>query len=145
MLLARNAFAVSAALALVAVSAVLSVGPALAQQSSTIRLETRNWQGARVSIEQGVRVWRPLPPTRLVVVNPGGRTPVALNVTDIRQQSTNTNYNHNYNYDGAPWVAGGSYGFGGYGRPYYGNQFGRAPGRPYIARGPIPFGFGGKR
>ena len=46
-------------------------------QSSTIRIEPRPVYGATVTIEEGVRVFRPLPPDKYVIVNPNG-TPVNL-------------------------------------------------------------------
>lgn len=67
---------------LAAASAVVAV-PALAGGSHTTRIETRPVYGATVTIEQGVRVFRPLPPTQHVVVNPGGVTPLYLNQTDV--------------------------------------------------------------
>jgi len=85
-------------------------------QSSTTRIEPRPFYGATVTIEEGVRVFRPLPPTRHVIVNPNGRTPLALsfNETKVVEHSIN----HNYHYtdgSGAP-----VYGVGGY-PLYYGN------------------------
>ena len=54
--------------------------PALAQ--STTRIETRPFYGATVTVERGVRVFRPLPPHDRVIINPGGQTPLSLNVGD---------------------------------------------------------------
>ena len=54
--------------------------PALAQ--STTRIETRPVYGATVTVERGVRVFRPLPPHDRVIINPGGRTPLSLDVID---------------------------------------------------------------
>ena len=62
-------------LATVAVVALLTTGSVHAQSTaSTIRIEPRPYYGATVTLEQGVRVWRPLPPVKQVIVNPGGRT-----------------------------------------------------------------------
>lgn len=93
--------------------------PAAAQEAFTTRIEPRPFYGATVTIESGVRVFRPLPTTRQVIINPGGQTPLSLGYNDTRviEQSTSTNYNYN-SYDGARGTAGG---FGG--RFYGGNAF----------------------
>lgn len=64
-------------------AAVLPASEASAQ-SSTIRVEPRPYYGAVVTVEQGVRVWRPLPPTSHMIINPTG-SPVHVNVTDVRE------------------------------------------------------------
>ncbi len=46
--------------------------PASAGDSFTTRIEPRAFYGASVTIEEGVRVFRPLPPQRQVIINPGG-------------------------------------------------------------------------
>lgn len=63
-----------------AVLGVLVAAPALADgtQSSTIRIEPRPYYGAVVTIESGVRVFRPLPPTRHMIINPNNATPLAI-------------------------------------------------------------------
>jgi hypothetical protein len=48
----------------------------------TTRIEESNAYGATVTVEEGVRVFRPLPADRHVIVNPGGRTPLSLNYYD---------------------------------------------------------------
>lgn len=64
----------------------------LAADGSTVRIEPRPVYGATVTIEEGVRVYRPLPPERYVVVNPGGATPLNLSIEEKRviQRSTST-------------------------------------------------------
>lgn len=52
----------------------------LAEEAHTTRIETRPYYGAVVTIEQGVRVWRPVPPTTHLIVNPDGATPLELDV-----------------------------------------------------------------
>ena len=54
--------------------------PALAE-SYTTRIEPRPFYGATVTIEAGVRVFRPLPPHDRVIINPNA-TPLTLNVGD---------------------------------------------------------------
>ena len=67
-------------LPLAAVAAAL-IGPAQAQTAHTTRIETRPIYGAIVTIEHGVRVWRPVPPTRHLIVNPD-KVPLVLSVGD---------------------------------------------------------------
>jgi hypothetical protein len=55
--------------------------PALAQ--STTRVEPRPFYGATVTMEAGVRVFRPLPPHDRVIINPNNATPLTLNIGDV--------------------------------------------------------------
>jgi hypothetical protein len=48
--------------------------------SYTTRIEPRPFYGATVTIEEGVRVFRPLPPHDRVIINPGNATPIHLGV-----------------------------------------------------------------
>jgi hypothetical protein len=65
-------------LPLAAVAAAL-VAPAHAENAYTTRIETRPVYGATVTIEHGVRVYRPVPPTDRLIVNPD-RAPLVLSV-----------------------------------------------------------------
>ncbi|MEQ1711841.1 MAG: hypothetical protein ABL908_10615 [Hyphomicrobium sp.] len=100
-----------------ATAAAVSALPATAGEAYTTRIEPRGFYGATISIEQGVRVFRPLPPVRHVIVNPGGVTPLNLSYSDVRVDERRTNYNYNYNDGGAASHGGGGYGIGG---GYYG-------------------------
>ncbi len=51
---------------------------AAAAAASLTRIETRPFYGATVTIEEGVRVFRPLPPHRQIIINPDGKTPLNL-------------------------------------------------------------------
>jgi hypothetical protein len=62
-------------------------------QSSTIRIEPRPVYGATVSLEEGVRVYRPLPPERYVIVNPNG-TPVNIGISEKRVINTTRSTSH---------------------------------------------------
>ena len=53
---------------------------ASAEQSYTTRIEPRHVYGAVITIEAGVRVFRPLPPHDRVIINPGNATPLYLGV-----------------------------------------------------------------
>lgn len=63
---------------------------ALAGDATTTRIETRPFYGATVTLEEGVRVFRPLPPHSNVIINPHGATPLSLGI----EQSSVT-HNHN--------------------------------------------------
>jgi hypothetical protein len=62
-----------------ALAASIVTSAALADAVTT-RIETRPYYGAIVTIEQGVRVWRALPPHDRIIINPEGRTPVTVGV-----------------------------------------------------------------
>ncbi len=115
--------------------------PAAAGEAFTTRIETQNFHGATITIEEGVRVFRPLPSVRHVVVNPGGVTPLNLSYTDVRVDERRTSYNYNYS-DSAP-AYGGYYGLGG---TYYGG-FGSGFGKGFHGsrRSPAKFSDGGIR
>jgi hypothetical protein len=66
-----------AAAAAVGLPLVLAA-PALAIDSYTTRIEPRAVYGATVTIEEGVRVYRPIPSEQHVIINPGGTTPLSL-------------------------------------------------------------------
>ena len=82
----RNAFVLALA------AATLAPAAALAQSPTTTRIETRPFYGATVTLEEGVRVFRPLPPHQRVIINPGGATPLSLGFEEKRSVS------HNYHY-----------------------------------------------
>lgn len=86
-------------------ASLLPLTPAIAQ-SSTIRVEPRPYYGAVVTLEQGVRVWRPLPPTSHMIINPTG-APVHVNVTDVRETINHSQPVNNYA-GTAPYMAGGN-------------------------------------
>jgi hypothetical protein len=57
----------------------LASAPASAE-SYTTRIEPRPFYGATVTMEAGVRVFRPLPRHDRVIINPGNATPVYIDV-----------------------------------------------------------------
>src|SRR5262245_55291654 len=72
---------------------ILLATPALAEsEASTVRIDPRAYYGAVVTLEQGVRVWRPLPPTRHMIINPDDPTPLNLSLADVRETITSNNY-----------------------------------------------------
>lgn len=68
-------------LVLAATSASAIAAPALASDSVTTRVETRPYYGAVVTVEHGVRVYRPLPHHDRVIINPSNN-PIYLGIND---------------------------------------------------------------
>jgi hypothetical protein len=77
-------------------SLAASTLPALAEPVTT-RIETRPFYGATVTLEEGVRVFRPLPSHDRVIINPGGKTPLNLSFAETRE--THYSESRNYFYD----------------------------------------------
>ena len=75
----------SAVIILAGVGLVSANLPATAQ--STTRIETRPFYGATVTVEEGVRVFRPLPPHNCVIINPDGKAAVSLNLNQAHIDS----------------------------------------------------------
>jgi hypothetical protein len=76
-----------------------------AQQASTTRIEPRPVYGAIITIEEGVRVFRPLPPERHVIINPGGSTPLNLSFNETRIQHESravSHHSHTHRYPHSP-------------------------------------------
>lgn len=111
-----------------ATTAMVLSGPLSAAE--TVRIETRPFYGATVTLEEGVRVFRPLPADKRVIINPGGRTPLSLNFLDAKSESHNYSTNeHNYHHGGAAH-GDDSEGFAGAGYPRYGASRLRGGHRP---------------
>jgi hypothetical protein len=64
--------------------AAFAVSHQNAAAQGTVRIEPRPFYGAVVTLEEGVRVFRPLPPDRYVIINPGNRTPLSISINDTR-------------------------------------------------------------
>ena len=130
-------------LLVLALAVPAAFGPAMAQEASTVRIEPRPFYGATVTLEEGVRVFRPLPPHRQVIINPGSRTPLSLAIADERITSTNNNYNYSSDQPAVvpPGAIEDGFGFSdGFGRHHrrfrhHGRQFHRhhhhVPGTPH--------------
>ena len=133
-------------LCLVAGGCVLALAGAAAAESYTTRIEPRPFYGSVTTLEHGVRVIRPLPPERQVIINPNG-TPLSLGFNESRvyEYSSSTNYNYNSGaaldgagiYNSPLWGGGGWWGKGrrGFnnGRPNHGmggGHHGRGGGIP---------------
>jgi hypothetical protein len=104
--------------------ALTSFASSASAEAFTTRIEPRPFYGATVTLEEGVRVIRPLPPERQVIINPGNATPLSLgfNETNVYEQRTVRNYNYNEGnasssgssgYNGRYGFYGPSYGYGG--------------------------------
>ena len=76
------------ALAVIIGATVATAGPA-ASDTVTTRIETRPFYGAVVTLEEGVRVFRPLPRHDRIIINPGGQTPLSLSYSESRNYSFN--------------------------------------------------------
>lgn len=89
-------------------------------EAFTTRIEPRPFYGATVTLEEGVRVIRPLPPERQVIINPGNATPLSLgfNETNVYEQRSIRNYNYN---EGGTSSSSTSSNYGRYG--FYGPSF----------------------
>lgn len=57
--------------------AMFGATPATAYDGGLVRIEPRPYYGAVVTVEQGVRVYRPLPTQNLMIINPN-KTPVNI-------------------------------------------------------------------
>ena len=74
-----------------AAGAVAVMATPAAADAVTTRIETRPFYGATVTLEEGVRVFRPLPRHDRVIINPGGQTPLSLGMpSPTTTHSTNT-------------------------------------------------------
>ncbi len=75
----------SLALAVTVVGGALAFGSLpVSAEPVTTRIEPRPFYGATVTLEEGVRVFRPLPRHDRVIINPGNATPITIDVGDAR-------------------------------------------------------------
>lgn len=70
-----------------------AMASAHAGDAKTIRIEPRAFYGATVSLESGVRVFRPLPAASHVIINPN-RTPLHISIKDVTKRVTSTSHHH---------------------------------------------------
>ena len=93
---------------LMAAGALFVIGAAVAQADtpSTTRIETRPFYGATVTLEEGVRVFRPLPPHDRIIINPNGRTPLNLSYEEHKSVSHNYHQGAGNDPSGAAAYAG---------------------------------------
>ena len=130
--------------AAVLVAGITAAAPAFAQwhdKGYTTRIETRPYYGATVTVEHGVRVFRGLPPTRHMIINPHGQTPLNLGIQDTRILEKSESHNHYYDHssDAAPVYGGVGYGYVGRdfrrgGKRFRGKRLGRIDGHPRRAK-----------
>jgi len=90
-------------------SFLLLAGVSAASAASLTRIETRPFYGATVTIEEGVRVFRPLPSHRHIIINPDGKTPLNLTIED--RNVTINQYQHIVDGTDGGVVYGGGAGF----------------------------------
>ncbi len=84
-------------LSLSALSLSLLASAASAQDTSTTRIIHGDVSGAMVTIEGGVRVFRPLPPTHRVIINPDGATPLSLSLNETHVYEQRYHESRSYN------------------------------------------------
>jgi hypothetical protein len=77
-------FRILTGLSAVAMAFGLLASSAVADDARTIRIEPRPFYGATVSVEAGVRVFRPLPITKEMIID-SGRQPIQLSITEERK------------------------------------------------------------
>lgn len=94
-------FKTSAVLTLSAAAFAVAASSAVSAEAYTTRIEPRPFYGAVVTLEEGVRVIRPLPPERHVIINPGNATPLSLGFNETNVYENRTIRNYNYNEGGA--------------------------------------------
>lgn len=83
-------------LLILAAAAAVPIEVVLGQEAHTTRIEPRPYYGAVVTVEHGVRVTRPIPPDRHLIINPGGATPLILSadgeaIVEQRAAASSTN------------------------------------------------------
>jgi len=129
------------AMGLIAMAAALIAltETASADDSFTTRIEARPVYGAVTTIEHGVRVIRPLPPVRHVIINPN-RTPLSLEYSDTRIYQ----YGAGGGYGNAVRGYAGAYNEDGpiYSYPSFGRRYWRSGHRGFGHRGPGHHGRG---
>lgn len=113
-------FRVIIGLALAASATLAAAGTAQASDAKTIRIEPRAFYGATISLESGVRVYRPLPPTSRMIVNPN-QTPLNLSITEETRTVNKTVRHYGTTgqaggHDGSAYYGGGFVGSGHKGR-----------------------------
>lgn len=91
-------------------AALLIPAAGAADAASLTRIETRPFYGAIVTEEEGVRVYRPLPPHRHIIINPEGRTPLNLTIEDRNVSVQHYHYGAVGDVDGTGGYIGG-YGY----------------------------------
>ena len=102
-------------LPLIAAAAFAALGAtaAAAYDDGLVRIEPRPYYGAVVTVEQGVRVYRPLPTQSLMIINPN-RTPINLSFSrSIEQRAADGGGNAGSDGDSGQRY-GGSSGLGGF-------------------------------
>lgn len=112
-------FRVAAAAVLCLLGSLALTTSAFAGDARVTRIEPRPFYGATVTLEAGVRVFRPLPPHKHIIINPGHRTPLNVTIKDVTEKRTiKGEINHNY-YDRSGGYVGGyasSFPYGGFAR-----------------------------
>jgi hypothetical protein len=78
------------------VTLAVSAAPAVAQK--TTRITHDGYYSYTITVENGLRVWRPLTASDRVIVNPDGKTPLKLTFSEHRHKVISRHY-HTHRYD----------------------------------------------
>jgi hypothetical protein len=89
-----------------AATIVLSTAAARAK-ARTVRIEPRPFYGATVTLEEGVREFKPLPPHDRVIINPGSKTPLSLGICASNSYNANYSYKCDEGFSAVPDFGGG--------------------------------------
>ena len=89
----------TAVLLIAAGGVVFGAASAGAESSSVTRIESRPFYGAVVTIEEGVRVFRPLPAHKRIIINPEHRTPLNLTIEERSGKKAAQRVTNNVNVD----------------------------------------------
>lgn len=101
-------------ISLAAILAGAALAPEVSAGAVTTRIEPRPYYGAVVTIEQGVRVWRPLPPTDRVIINPGNKAKITFNFNSGHGGGGAADHDGSTDAPPAPVAHGYGGGYGGY-------------------------------
>jgi len=133
---------ISGAASVLAAVVFLSIGHASAGEGKTVRIETRAFYGATISLESGVRVFRPLPAPTHMIINPD-KTPINLTLKDEKNV-------YNIERGDAGYIVPGYGGYGGgggglpFGRGFHDGKFKGRVGTFSGKRGGLNRGRGGR-
>jgi|GEM_PF-5385779 len=96
----------SVSFGLVSFAALIAASSGAMAESFTTRIEPQPYQGATVTIEHNVRVYRPLPAIKHVIINPN-QTPLNLSFAEVVEHRQSQHYYYDYSRFPGVGYAGG--------------------------------------
>lgn len=117
---------VGTGLAVALLTGLVTAGSAAAGDATTTRIEPRGFYGATITVESGVRVFRPLPRTERVIVNPNS-TPLKLTFKETRHVYEAPRQTHDHHMTSLDSYSRHVRGFPINGLRHHGKRFRRAP------------------